>query len=504
MISILNGKISIGADMNWFSQQVTPEKGCSIVIFGASGDLAKKKLFPSLYQLYKDNQLPSKFYIVGYARTKMTTETFKAKLQEISKYDDHKFFDNITYISGQYNESEEMRSLQKYFDRYSLNRLFYLSLPPTEFRNVCRALQKTKLITKNSGSLRNAHTIIGEQPFTRVVIEKPFGTDFESALKLERFLSKHFEPDQIFAIDHYLGKEPIQNILFFRFANSIFENLWNGKYIDNIQIFMDEEITIDKRAGYFDSAGILRDMVQSHGLQLLSLVMMEPPSDFSAEQIRSEKSKLLSSLKVLSTNEVKDSVIRAQYDGYLKEEGVLENSQTETMVVIRTEVNNWRWSGTPIYIRTGKALKRKKTEVVITFKPIPYNMMGTSGPNDILKNRLVFRLQPDTNIKLRMMSKVPGHNIQMVSTEMDFPYDVQFKEYNYVNGYDRILYSAFINDATLFLSSKELFAQWKFTDAIINAWKEDDNIPLYTYQKGSDGPQEIFELVKKDGNSWNL
>ena len=462
--------------------QVTPASGCVIVIFGASGDLARKKLYPSLYQLYVDKLLPKQFHIVGYSRTKMTQEKFRENLSSAYKYKDTSFFSKISYVNGpSYSDEKALLQLNKVFNKVSQNRIYYLSLPPTEFRNVCTGLKKAKLLTQNSGSEDNQHTLIGEQPFTRIVFEKPFGVSYSSARKLHKFISNHFKQDQIFLIDHYLGKEPIQNILYFRFANSIFENLWNGRYIDHMQITLNEDITVDKRAGYFDNSGTLRDMIQTHALQVLALACMEPPSSFTANNIRTEKAKLLESLRAFSPAEVMSNVVRGQYDGYLQEQGVAENSMTETLVAFKVNIHNWRWSGMPVYVRTGKALREKCTELVVHFKETPYNMFGET--NEMFSNRLIFRFQPDTFVKLHMQTKVPGNTEDMIGTDMNFTYATKFKDINYSNGYDRILHSAVINDSRLFLSPPELLAQWYFTDAIIEEWDRNSNIPpacIYT------------------------
>lgn len=489
-----------------FRKQISPHEGCTIIIFGASGDLSKRKLFPSLFQLYNEDMLPKVFHIVGYARTRMNTEEFKEKLQEFSSYDEE-FLSHITYISGQYDSVEHMKCLDTIFNQHSRNRIYYLSLPPSEFRNVCKTLKQADLITQNSGGMEHAHTIIGEQPYSRIALEKPFGTSLESAIKLERFLSQHFDPSQIFTIDHYLGKEPVQNILFFRFANTIFESIWNNQYIESIEVSMLEDIKVEKRAGYFDSTGILQDMIQSHGLQILALAMMEPPQSFNAKDVRIEKSKVLSALTIYDYDvaALNELVVRGQYEGYLLEEGVEKNSETETFVAMKTYINNWRWAGVPIYIRTGKALKEKRTELVINFKKIPYNLFD-DVENSLTHNRLIFRFQPETFINLRIMSKIPGNQLQIKPTELDFPYDIEFKEFNYANGYDRILFSIFDNNATLFLSSDELFAQWKFIDSIITLWKNNNNnnnIPIFSYPCGSDGPKEVSKLFDSGVEAWN-
>ncbi len=486
------------------SNQVTPHAGCTLVIFGASGDLAKKKLYPSLYQLYKQKLLPQPFHVVGYSRTKMTDEQFREKLCASHTYEDTSFFSHISYISGEsYSDEASLAKLSKAFETHSQNRIFYLSLPPAEFRNVCSGLKKAKLITQNSGSKENAHTIVGREPFTRIVFEKPFGSDYTSALKLKKFVSNHFENEQIFPVDHYLGKEPLQNVLYFRFANSVFENLWNGRYIDHMQITLNEDIRVEKRAGYFDNNGIMRDMVQSHALQVLALSCMEPPSVFTADAIRAEKTKFLQLLQPFEASDVMMSsgIIRAQYENYLQEEGVAPDSKTETLVAFRVPIHNWRWSGMPVYIRTGKALSRKCAELVVHFKDVLYNIFGNA--HTFAGNKLIFRFQPDTFLKFSIQTKVPVNDMILKSTNMNFLYSDEFKDIDYSNGYDRILHSALANDGTLFLSQEEILAQWKFSDSILNEWHGDKYIPLYNYKIGSEGPQELHELMHMDNRAWN-
>lgn len=486
------------------NNQVTPHAGCTLVIFGASGDLAKKKLYPSLYQLYTQKLLPETFHVVGYSRTNMTQDEFQKNLSSCYAYKDSSFFSHISYMSGQsYSDEKALAQLNKVFEKHSQNRIFYLSLPPSEFRNVCTGLKKAGIITQNSGSKDNAHTVLGRQPFTRVVFEKPFGRNYTSALKLKKFVSNHFKAEQIFPVDHYLGKEPLQNVLYFRFANSVFENLWNGRYIDHMQITLNEDIRVEKRAGYFDRNGIMRDMVQSHALQVLALSCMEPPSVFAAEAIRAEKTKFLQLLQPFEASDVMmgSGIIRAQYEKYLQEEGVAPHSKTETLVALKIPIHNWRWSGMPVYIRTGKALSRKCAELVVHFKDVPYNMFGHM--QTFSGNKLIFRFQPETFLKFSIQTKVPVNEMVLKSTDMNFMYSDEFKHIDYSNGYDRILHSAFANDGTIFLSQDEILAQWKFSDSILNEWQGDKYIPLYNYAIGSDGPQELYELMHKDNRAWN-
>ncbi len=490
-----------------FDEQVSPHKGVSLIIFGASGDLAKKKLLPSLHALYVSRLLPDPIHIICYGRTKFTTESYKEELCKTKKYD-AQFLDIVHYVSGQYAVCPEIKNILSVVPNQSLNRIFYLSLPPGEFRNVSKALKESSLITKNSGGKEFAHTKIGQQPYTRIVLEKPFGEDYISAVKLNRFITNIFDPAQIYSIDHYLGKEPVQNILFFRFANSLFENLWNSRYIDHIQLSLNEKIRVENRAGYFDSSGMLKDMVQSHALQMLALALMEPPKDFSAQSVRNEKHKVLSSLRIYNNaNEVITNVIRAQYEGYLQEKGVPEDSKTETFIALKTYVDNWRWSGVPIYIRSGKALQEKCTELVVYFKEVPHNIFRNTADNEKIHldaNRLVFRIQPETFIRLNVQTKIPGNTLQIIPTDLNFPYEDAFKDIDYSNGYDRILFSAMINDASLFLSSDELFSQWRFADSILHTWKKSRRkIPLYTYTTGSAGPVEALQLLEKDKRQWN-
>ncbi len=484
-------------------EQVSPDSGSVLVIFGASGDLAKRKLFPSLYQLHQAKMLPEPFFILGYARTPIEREDYITRLKDLYNYSDTSFFDLIDYIHGQYDDHVSLARISTYLEKYSRNRLFYLSTPPSEVRNVFSGLKKAKLLTENSGGIKNKHTVAGSQPWTRAVLEKPFGEDEISAEKLNTFMSHMLTPDQVFVIDHFLGKEPIQNLLFFRFSNAIFENLWNSRYIDHIQISLCEDLRVEKRAGYFDQNGILKDMLQSHGLQMLALAMMEPPVSLDAEDVRKEKAKVLKALNKFSPAQVLTHVVRGQYDGYLSEEGVKEHSKTETFVALKTEVNNWRWKGIPVYLRTGKALNRKFTEIAICFREIPYNLFKEEAL-PLSSNRLLFRFQPETYIRLRTNIKIPGNTLSMTSSDLEFPYETRFKDIDFKNGYDRILYSSLINDASLFLSYPEVVEQWKFTDSILDVWNSNAQVPLFPYNQGSYGPNEmntLFSDTKKQG--WN-
>lgn len=491
-------------------------EACSIVIFGATGDLTHRKLIPALYNLAVDGELPPGVKIVGFARREKTDGEFRAGLKELNKevsrsgHDEsiwEEFEQNIVYHQSNFNDAEGYQSLAERLDKIDAerggegNRLFYIASAPSFFDDILEHLKGAKLNEAKEGN------------WARVIVEKPFGTDLPSAQHLNTVVNNTFEEKDTYRIDHYLGKETAQNIMVLRFANAIFEPLWNNRYIEQVQITCAEHLGMEGgRGGYYDKAGALRDMVQNHLLQLLSLVAMEPPTDLSADGVRDEKVKVIRSLRQWDTPElVAENVVRAQYVkgfihgkevvGYTEEDRVDPESETEAYVALRVLIDTWRWSGVPFYIRMGKRLPKKATEISIHFKKAPNVLFNTLG-QDEGGNVLVIRIQPDEGISLRMVSKLPGANLRIEPVKMDFQYSTSFGKGS-PEAYERLLLDATAGDATLFARRDEVEEAWKFVDHIEHAWHEAKQPPVMAeYTAGSWGPREADDLLARDGNTW--
>ncbi len=485
----------------------------TIVIFGASGDLTKRKLMPALYNLAVERHL-SRIAIVGTSRSEITDEAFRASMREgVEKYSRQRPIDRdlwgsmepaIYYQSGGFDDPQAFLRLRARLEQLEKhhglpgNRLFYLSTPPSVFAPIIRNLGEAGLVPK------------GEDPFARVIIEKPFGTDLESAQSLNREVRAVLEEEQIYRIDHYLGKETVQNLLVFRFANGIFEPLWNNKYVDHVQITGAETLGVERRGGYFDKAGILRDMVQNHLFQVLSLAAMEPPSSFDANAVRDEKVKVLKALRPITPEDLDRRVVRAQYTagsvlgtqvpGYLEEEGVDRSSKTETFVALELFVDNWRWAGVPFYLRSAKRMPKRVTEIAIHFKSAPYRLFRQNQVADIGSNVLAVRIQPDEGITLSIGSKVPGPSIEIAPVTMEFRYASSFGV-EAPEAYERLLLDALNGDGTLFTRGDEVEASWRFITPIHRAWAASKAKPV-GYEAGSWGPEAAFELLKRSGRMW--
>lgn len=459
----------------------------SIIIFGASGDLNKRKLMPALAQLYKSKALGTSFKIVGYSRTDFSNEKFHEHLKKAAHYHDipESFFSHVSYVSGSYDSLKDFIKLAEHLKDKPQNRLFYMAVPPEQVLPISAHLNQANLCTK-----------VAKRHWERIIFEKPFGTNYESAKELNNTLLSYFNEEQIYRIDHYLGKETVQNLLAFRFANIIFEPLWNRSYIDYIDINVSEELGIVGRGEYFDHTGVTRDVIQNHALQLLAMVTMEPPANINATAIRNEKVKLLSSIPVPIDN------IRGQYEDYHFEEGVKAHSKTETFAALKLNIDNWRWADTPIYIRTGKALMEKSTEISIFFKKVPHKLFRGVKINSIEPNVLVFKIQPKEGIHLHFLSKTPGSGFKLSPVDMDFSYHNEFSS-RISDAYERLLLDAMMGDASLFIRGDEVEASWKIVDPVLKVWEEEKNFPLYTYKKGQLGPDEMFEFISKDGHAWN-
>jgi glucose-6-phosphate 1-dehydrogenase len=473
----------------------------SIVIFGASGDLTQRKLIPSLFNLCRKDRLPGKWQIVGHSKTPYTDEAFRQHLADGAKqfasfqYDQKdwdEFAANVHYQQGGYNEQPDFKQLANYlgqWDQGTGNRLYYMATPPGLFTDIIEQLGATGQLDETNG-------------WRRVVIEKPFGTDLASAQALNAQIHKTLNERQIYRIDHYLGKETVQNILVARFANTIFEPLWNRNYIDHIQITVAETVGVGHRAGYYDSVGVLRDMFQNHLLQLTSLVAMEPPTSFEAEALRNEKVKVLKSIRPLDDEQaVLQETVRGQYKGYRQEEGVKPDSTTATFGAVRFEIDNWRWQGVPFYARSGKCLKDKISQITIQFKEPPH-LMFPRTTSKITPNELVLYLQPDEGLHWCFEAKVPDTAADMRSVDMEFHYAEAFGETSIPEAYERLLLDAMSGDASLFTRADEVETAWSLIDPIAKAWEVDQTPHLRFYNQGSWGPAESDELMSRSGRAW--
>src|SRR5438128_9287094 len=485
---------------------------CSIVIFGATGDLTHRKLIPALYNLAADGELPPAVAVVGFARREKSDDEFRREIEEATRKFSRQtvrdeiwktFAQSIFYHQSEFEDESGYKSLAQRLDKIDKqrgtrgNRLFYFAAAPDQFEPILKNLKTAGLNETCKGS------------WARVIVEKPFGTDLASARALNRIVRSSFAEEQTYRIDHFLGKETAQNILVLRFANAIFAPLWNTHYVDHVQITAAETLGVGSRAGFYERAGALRDMVQNHLLQLLCLVAMEPPTDLSADSIRDEKVKVVRSLRRLSRNEVAANVLRGQYAegaihgepvvGYRQEQNVKLDSQTETFVALRLYIDNWRWADVPIYMRVGKRLPKSATEISIHFKKAPA-VLFNKGLSD--RNVLVIRIQPDEGISLRIHAKVPGTSFRIEPVKMDFHYGTSFGKAS-PEAYERLLLDAMSGDATLFARRDEVEEAWAFIDPIEDSWHAKKDAPgLFFYAAGSWGPEEADDLLARDGRAW--
>jgi glucose-6-phosphate 1-dehydrogenase len=491
----------------------TTAEPCSVILFGASGDLAKRKVIPAMYDLAQHNSLGERYAIIGFARTPMTDETFRTTIGEAAKTISevgpiepakwNEFSSNLYYSAGEYGDPNSYAKLAKRLAEIDAeknlggNRLFYLSTPPEVYPDIVEQLGR-------AGLARPANP----NSWVRIIIEKPFGRDLASARELNKIVLNVFEEKQVYRIDHYLGKDTVQNLLVLRFGNGIFEPLWNRNYVDHVQITAAETLGVERRGGFYETAGALRDMIQSHVLQLTSLVSVEPPASFDATAVRNEKIKILQSIRPYNLEMVAQSVVRGQYapgtangkklDGYRDEPGVKPNSRTETFVAMRVLIDNWRWAGVPIYLRTGKRLAKRSTEIMIQFRCAPHIVFRE---REVEPNRLVLNIQPDEGISVSFGAKRPGTDMSIGNVTMNFSYREAF------GGASRSAYATLLNDclrgdATLFDRGDSVEAAWSLVDPILDVWSAARTGTVPTYPAGTWGPKESDQLLERDGRQW--
>jgi len=474
---------------------------CVLVIFGATGDLAARKLIPALYHLAKNSSLPENFAVVGVSRSVSDADAFRASLLESTrKFSRTKGVDEAVWadfgpriftVAGGGGNPDTYRNLRETMDAIdgthgtARNRLYYLAVAPSLFPSILQQL-------KNAGLIYPA---ADHSAWSRVVIEKPLGADLPSSKLLNSLIAEVLDESQTYRIDHYLGKETVQNILVFRFANSLFEPLWNQKYIDHVQVTVAEDLEVKNRGEFYDQIGVTRDIIQNHLLQILALVAMEPPGTLGANCIRDEKVKVIRSLRPIA---VEEDVVVGQYQGYQEVSGVSPGSRTPTFLAARLMIDNWRWSGVPFYIRAGKGMSAKDTEVAIFFKSVPSVLFGRN--TDLAPNCLILQIQPDEGISLRFSCKVPGDDLAIGDVSMDFAYNQGFHKQP-GDAYERLLLDAMRGDATLFARRDEVEEAWKWLDPF-NAWWENGQTPMPTYPLGQDGPEESQAIVARDAHLW--
>ena len=471
----------------------------TFLIFGASGDLTKRKLVPALYNLYLKDRLPENFIIVGNSRTEFSHEEWRNRMREgVTEFSEgsfdeaawEQFAGMLWYVPGSAKQIEDMKELEGFLSEHendTANRLYYLSVAPSLYVPIVR----------NIGELGIAREANG---WRRIIIEKPFGTDLASARELNHEVHGVFEEGQVYRIDHYLGKETAQNIMFLRFANAIFEPIWNRNYVDNVQITAIESVDIGHRGDYYDESGVFRDMFQNHLLQLLTLIAMEPPASFDSELMRNEKAKLLKSVRPIDIL----NTVTGQYEGYRETQGVDPYSHTPTYAAIRLHIDNWRWQGVPFYLRSGKALKRKLTEISVVFRQPPHRMFDNGHVSDFTSNNLSICVQPDEGIHLSFEAKVPDTAYDTRSVDMEFHYDDNFGESAIPEAYERLLLDALLGDPSLFSRSDSIEAAWELIDPIIKGWESDGASEPVPYKRGSWGPSEADELLAEEGRVWRI
>jgi glucose-6-phosphate 1-dehydrogenase len=490
---------------------------CAVVVFGASGDLTRRKLVPALYNLAVGRALPTGCAVVGVARRPKSDDEFRAEMKAgVESFSRRKPIDaevwgdfekGVSYVQGSFEDKATYQKLKAHLEKLDAergtrkNRLFYLAVPPAEFDGIVAGLRDANLVAPANASGGG---------WSRVVFEKPFGHDLSSARELNATIATVFDESQVFRIDHYLGKETVQNLLVFRFANSLFEPVWNREHVDHVQITVAEEIGVEGRGKFYEQTGVTRDIVENHVMQLLCLTAMEPPISLHADAVRDEKVKVMRSLRQFERPDVANSVVRGQYTrglvhaeevpGYREEPDVAKDSSVETYVAMKVLIDNWRWGGVPFYVRAGKRLARRVTEIAIQFKEVPHTLFR-SLDGGITPNVLSMRIQPDEGIALRFISKEPGQQTILRDVAMDFRYGAAFGS-NTPEAYERLLLDAMRGEATLFTRRDEVEAQWAFMDHVFEAWAHEGPTPPPTYAAGAWGPERAEDLLARDGRRW--
>lgn len=484
----------------------------SIVIFGATGDLARRKLMPALYNLARDNYMPPVFNIIGFARRPRTDDQIRDEYRKaVSEFSRaglqnelwNSFSQGICYVQSNLVDIDGYHVLKETLDRLDQergtngNRLFYLAVPPELMPKIVENLGASGL-NQSAG-------------YTRIVVEKPFGHDLKSAHELNQCLHGVFREDQVYRIDHYLGKEAVQNLFVFRFANGILEPIWNRTYVNNVQITVAETVGVEDRGEYYDNSGALRDIIQNHGLQLLAVTTMEPPPEFSPNAVRDQKSQVLRAIRPMDLRTVAENTVRGQYGpgavggkpvpGYRQEPEVRPDSTTETYVALKLFVDNWRWAGVPFYLRTGKRLPKRITEIAIEFNLPPLMLIGRDGASRLEANMLVFNIQPDEGITLKIESKIPGQDNRIRPVNMDFRYGSSFSVPT-PEAYERLLLDAMLGDPMLFTREDEVEAQWAVTTPILEAWRQLPAPEFPNYEAGTWGPEEADKFIQREGRRW--
>ncbi len=494
---------------------ITPGDPCVLVIFGASGDLTRRLLLPALYHLACDGLLSDRFAIVGMAMDTWTTDEFRERMTvQVRQFTTRAPFDEavwarfvqrLHYTPGRFDDPDAFARLSAVVTGIDAelgaggNVLFYMATPPSVFGLVSRSLHTAGFAHAGEG-------------WKRVIVEKPFGHDLASAIALNREMLQFWREDQIFRIDHYLGKETVQNLLAFRFSNGMFEPLWNRNFIDHIQFTVSESVGVEARGAYYETSGVTRDMIQNHMFQMLAYLCMEPPVSFAADAVRNEKAKLLDAVRIMGPKEVALNAVRGQYGpgrepdaallaGYRGEPNVSPTSRTETFAAIKLNIDNWRWDGVPVYLRSGKRLWKRGTEIVVQFKRAPDVLFRAAGVDQIEHNRLIFHMQPDQGIELRFHAKVPGAQLRLQNVNMRFSYGDAFQASRAI-GYEVLVYNCMIGDATLFSRTDLVEAAWRIAQPVLDAWSQTAPTDFPNYEAGSWGPKAAFDLLEHDGRRW--